>query len=628
MSTTERPKAIAHPRVSSKKQAQEGESLEVQERLAIAFADQRGWDVVKVFKESYSGWKAGRETFVEILAYLDAHPGEISFYIFKSIDRFTRGGTVSYDAMKRDLTKRGVQMVDTTGMIQPTKNTIEDTGFEYPWSRISPSEVTEAVMATTSKGEINVIQTRMIGQEIRLTQRGFKVRRAQDGFRNIKRHDEGKKHTVMEADPERAKYYRAMFELRAAGQLTDEEIVSRINATGFRTRFFNRWDKDHTKPIGTVGGAPLTVKMLQEIVQRPIYAGFICEKWTRYQPVKAQFPGLVSLDTFNKANRGKVFIQDNGDGSYGILHDHFPEKKVVKRMRDNPLFPYKSVVACPECGMPFLGSSSKSKSNRPVPYYHCSRGHKYLGIGKAVFDKTIEDYINDLNLNPESLVSFGAVLRDKFHMRQAEILQETAAAGQSIAELELQKKQAIDSFMVATSPMMQQALEQQAEKLDAQIKAGRTERTKMEVEESDIDAFLKDTEIVMEHPAELLLNPVNTTQLVSLYSLVFEETPTYTEFANGTPKLSWVFRLSEDSGDPESGLAGPVGIEPTLVDLEATVLPLYDGPVRGILTQNRPFGRFWLSMFKNLSDARREREATRAVRAGTVRAHRNEQRSR
>jgi hypothetical protein len=42
--------------------------------------------------------------------------------------------------------------------------------------------------------------------------------------------------------------------------------------------------------------------------------------------------------------------------------------------------------------------------------------------------------------------------------------------------------------------------------------------------------------------------------------------------------LSWIIRLSEDSNDHESVLAGPVGIEPTLSVLETDVLPLNYGP--------------------------------------------------
>ncbi|MEI9932638.1 MAG: hypothetical protein WDM89_19415 [Rhizomicrobium sp.] len=53
--------------------------------------------------------------------------------------------------MKRELTRRGVELVDSYGLIQPTRNTLEDLGFEYDWSRSSPSEITEVVVATSTK---------------------------------------------------------------------------------------------------------------------------------------------------------------------------------------------------------------------------------------------------------------------------------------------------------------------------------------------------------------------------------------------------------------------------------------------------------------------------------------------
>src|SRR3989344_710755 len=310
MNTTSRPKAIAHCRVSSKKQAQEGESLDVQEQIVRAHADRKEWNMVRVWKESYSGRKSTRPVFEEILAYLDANPDTIQYYIFRAIDRFTRGGTGIYDRMKNELARRGVEMVDTMGMIQSSQNTLADLGFEYDWSRYNPSEVTEAVVATTSKQEVTTIETRMIGQEIRLTQQGYKVRWAQDGFRNEKTYDaNGKKRTIMIPDPSRAQYLQAIFRLRSVGQLTDQEIVDEVNGMGYLTRIFKRWNKEHTEQIGAVGGAPLTTKRLQELIQRPIYAGFICEKWTNDKPIQAKFPGLVSLETFNAANRGRGFIQ-------------------------------------------------------------------------------------------------------------------------------------------------------------------------------------------------------------------------------------------------------------------------------------------------------------------------------
>jgi hypothetical protein len=53
-------------------------------------------------------------------------------------------------------------------------------GFEYEWSRTSPSEIAETVIANTAKAEVTNILTRMIGREIELTNQGFKIRQSAD----------------------------------------------------------------------------------------------------------------------------------------------------------------------------------------------------------------------------------------------------------------------------------------------------------------------------------------------------------------------------------------------------------------------------------------------------------------
>lgn len=40
------------------------------------------------------------------------------------------------------------------------------------------------------------------------------------------------------------------------------------------------------------------------------YAGVNPEKWTQGKPVKCKFPGLVSFELFNKANKGKIMISE------------------------------------------------------------------------------------------------------------------------------------------------------------------------------------------------------------------------------------------------------------------------------------------------------------------------------
>ncbi|HEX3810307.1 MAG TPA: recombinase family protein [Rhizomicrobium sp.] len=556
------PACIIHCRVSTTKQAYEGESLEVQEQLCIDISRARGWALAHApWKESFSGRKTERPVFEEILSYLDGHPGGVQYYLFRSIDRFTRGGSLSYEQMKGALRARGVEMVDSYGLIQPVKNTLEDLGFSYEWSRSSPSEIAEVVVATSAKNDLTNILTRIIGQQIRLTQRGYKFRAPNDGFINVRTTVDGRKRTIQKPDPERAKYYIAMFELRAAGQLSDKAICERINAMGYRTKGINRWDKTHTKVLRQTGGKPLTPKLLQQAIKRPMYCGFLCETWTHRKPVKGVFDGLVSVDAFNAANRGKVFLCQSDSGAWELLHDFHPERIISKRNKYNPLFPYRHVVLCPHCRKPLLGSSSRGNGGAHYPAYHCARKHPYFGIPKARFEATFENFIDQLRLRRDALDAVRAALPNRYRARQAEILSSAAQVGVTVAELELHKAESVRAFKFAGSDAMRKGLEDEVAAYEEQIREACAVRTHLEISEEDIARYLNDAETIIEHPRVLLRDPANPLEQKALYDLVFAQLPSYDEIVNRTPKFTVLFSLFSDSMDVESSLVRLSGFE-------------------------------------------------------------------
>jgi len=547
---------IIHCRVSTSKQSQEGESLDVQTAVCSKIAAEKGWALAHApWKESFSGRKT-RPVFAEILAFLDAHRGEVQFYLFRSIDRFTRGGSLAYEQMKRELALRGVEMVDTFGIIQPVINTLEDLGFEYEWSRLSPSKVAEVVAAVAAENEINTILTRLISQEIRLTQRGYKIRGSQDGFRNTKIFVEHRRRTIQEPDPERAKYFIKMFEMRASGQFTDPEICAHLNAEGFRTRRHKRWDRDHQEVIGYGGERPLVPAQLQLFIQRPIYCGIICEKWTRWEPVRAQYLGLVSTELFNAANRGKVFILEEG-GALRILYDYSPEKLIKKLVKNNPLFPYRHVVLCSICRKPLIGSSPRGRTGLRYPTYHCARKHKYLGIRKAALDTATERFIGRIRLIEHTHSLIRARALSLYSNRESERIEAKKAVERTIADLESRKAEALRAFKLATTDLLRRSFEAEATELQNQIDSARAIPANPEISEQEIEQYLLDAERIIEHPSILLESPASTQEQQALYSLVFEQLPTYEEMRDRTAKLLWIYWLFSDDEDPESEYVRP-----------------------------------------------------------------------
>lgn len=560
-SSTQNKKCVVQCRVSSLKQSQEGESLERQEQSIRQFIGSRGWSIVpgnKVWGRAISGRKTDRDDFEEILSFIKDNPGLVDFYVFKSIDRFTRAGTGEYERMKKELMRHGVAMIDTYGIIQPSLNTLEDLGFEYDWSRFYPSEITENVMATTSKQEVTTILTRMLGQEIRLAQQGYRTRAPADGYKNEKVFVEGKKKTIQVPDPERAKYYQAMFELRSRG-LNDDECVQRVNALGFRSKERNRWNKDHTKIIAKRGGKPLTVKQFQRYIENTIYAGVMCEKWTHFKPIKAQYAGLVSIDLFNRANKGRLVIRENADNSVELVRRKSKTGEV--RVRNNPLYPFK-FLHCPHCNSPFLGSSNRGKSGKRYPSYHCARGHKGFRVPKSDFDAAVEKYITSLKFQPDILNALELVFMNKYRQREKEIVKASGDIHQNIADLEAEQAAKLEALVTTKSSVVREKLEKEIEESDKKIKEAQKVRLKIQISRHDIKAFMKDAKQIMEHPAEMLLNPDDPRSLRELFGLVFEDMPTYAEIVSGTPKLSLVFELSSGFVPDKNLLVTLGGFEP------------------------------------------------------------------
>jgi site-specific DNA recombinase len=546
--------------VSSTKQT-EGESLETQEATIRRFVDNRGWNIEpkgKVWATAISGRKAIRDDFEEILAFIRANPGLIQYYVFRSIDRLTRAGSGEYERMKSELAKHGVEMVDTYGIIQPSRNSLEDEGLEYNWSRYFPSETSELIEATRAKSEVRDILTRMVGQSIRNTKNGWRTRRPADGYVNKGVFVEGKRKTIQEPHPERAKFYRAMFDLRAQG-FDDPEVVARLNAMGYRSQVQNRYDKAHKKIIGHTGGLPLTIKQFQRVIKNTIYAGVMCEKWTFNKPIKAKYPGLVNIETFNKANRGTPFIQENADGSLELVQKKSKTGKL--RSKRNPDFPYK-FIPCPICDRPMIGSATKGKAGTRHPAYHCTRNHKRFSRNKADFEKAITEYVNNLRFKPELLNALELTLINKYRQREKEIVSASADIHQNIADLKVEQAARIEAIIGTKSPVVRERLEQEVEEWEVKIKTADKERAKIQITEDDIKSFIAESKAIMEHPAEILLDTTDLKAQEALFQLVFEKMPNYYELLSGTPKLSYVFRLSSDFRPDEEQLVTLRGIEP------------------------------------------------------------------
>jgi len=555
LDSSKRPKAVVPVRVSTRRQAIAGDQ-EIQFKKCKAYADAQGWDV-EVFYLTESGRKQEREEFEKVIEHCINPKNEVSYLLIFNISRFTRLGSADYFRIKKKLENAHIKLRDTDGKIQDTRNTFEDLGLEYEFSLESPSEKQESAEAEEAKSESKKSLQTMLRYEIEYVRLGYWTRRELYGFYNVKIDTDHGERTIMLEKKNEADIMRVIFRMRAQGY-DDKEIVDKANSMGFKTPRQKKRDKsDAKKVIGYIGENPLTVKRMQSMILNTVYAGVISEKWTLYQPVKANFNGLVDIETYNLALRGKKVIE-KVDGKLQILRDQEPRQ----RFKNNPLYPFKG-LRCHICGKPLMASAPQNKAGNHIPRYHCSRNHQYWSENKIDFEKTIYQFIHELRFAKDYFPLFKEIVLDVWRQKQQDATLESLSYGQRVNDLRAEKQLLIDKIKCIDSLVIITELGKELEKVNQELELTELNRNTKESKEHDIDLLLTYTQYFVEHLEELLVDKANPARQTALFELLFEEMPTYQKIVSGTPELSLVFNLNEDSTKAKSSYVETEGIEPS-----------------------------------------------------------------
>lgn len=537
--------AIAAIRVSSAGQGIDGDSPEAQKEQIAAYAKRHNINIKEffIFMESASKKEQPMQKAID---YCRNPKNDIQLFIIKSIDRFTRGGSYVYDHLKMQLERYGVKLVDIYGIISSQKvNTLEHLGISFDWSVYSPTKKAEILEAERSKDEMRDIMSRMIGAEIRYARMGYWVREAPLGYILEKIETPNGKRCILKPHPVESEWFIKMFELRCRGTLDDHQIVEEINKLGFKTRIdYVRDSNDRTKIIKQHGGNKLNIKGLWRYIQNPIYAGVSQEKWTEGQRVKGKYEGLVSIETFNKANRGKITIVQE-DGKITIYKRKPPEYLVKKGVR-NPDFPYKRIVMCPHCEKPLFGSASKGRLGKYYPAYHCNKRGHYFRVPQGEFDKTIERFIKNINLAPGYSDALTNAVITEWDKRQKEMHKDEITFDTKITELKTQIKMTVDKIKLLTSEVAIKYMEQDIIKMEEQMAEFLSEKEKAETTKPiDMKIVMAYIQYFLEHFEFLLLNQSNPINKAGHLGVLFDVAPTYQEINSGTPKLAQFVKLNE-----------------------------------------------------------------------------------
>ena len=556
--------AVIAIRVSSDKQFQQGDSPEAQREQLTRHADNLDVAIKKTFIFAESGAKI-KQPMQEAIDYCRDPKNNIQLFIIKSIDRFTRGGADYYGPLKKQLEEIGVQLIDMYGVISTQRvNTLAHLDITYDWSVYSPSQKTEYLEAERAKDELRDILSRMVGASIRYTRLGYWMRQNPYGFASEKIETKNGKRVILKPHPKEAPFVIRMFELRAAGIKHDNEIVDEINRMGYRSRVhYIRSKQDRTKIIDKRGGNQLDKDAMELILRNPIYAGINNEKWTNGTPVRFAFDGLIDIETFNKANRGKVVVTESGN-DITITTEEAPPHQVNKGRR-NAEFAFRKFVGCSKCGQPMYGSSSRGSNGKRYAAYHCDKGH-YFRVPVADFEATILAAVQRIVVTSEAVEAIQSRVMAEWNRRQAAVESDTALIDEQIKELELESELTLRKLKFLESATAIKFMEEDVMKIGQRIKGLQVERLKKADNNGiNIGVVLGRVMYYLEHLDQIMKKQIDPVKKAQFFGTIFTKIPRYSDLESGTEKpllLTGVSELFQLAAGKIPGMVAPLGLEP------------------------------------------------------------------
>lgn len=369
-------KAIIYCRVSSERQKNEGHGLESQEHRCREYANQKGHEVERVFRDSFSGGGdyLKRPAMAEMLDYMDKKPYNNYFVIFDDLKRLARD-TEQYLKLRKGLQLRGA--------------TVECPNFIFNDS--PEGKYVETIMAAGAELEREQ-NRRQVMQKMKA--------RLEMGYYPFPALPVGYKHDKATV----ASNSNVIFEEPQAN-IVREALEGYANG-----RFLEQIDMQKFLRDSRINGdKPLYLERVKRIlVQSLFYAGWIEYRAWEVSLRKGQHEGIIDLATHEK-------IQDK---LLGKVRHH-------KMQFIHPDFPLRRFVLCGECHHPLTASQSRSRNGQLKPYYRCNQdgcSQKNKSIRRDAMNTDFEAILARIKPSERVLSATKKVIKDVWERKEKGII--------------------------------------------------------------------------------------------------------------------------------------------------------------------------------------------------------------
>ena len=412
--TTEPTSAVIYCRVSSKKQATDGQGLNSQESRCRDYARDKGYRVAAVFTDDVSGGGdfIKRPGMVRLLRYLDENADCPHVVIFDDLKRYARD-TVFHLKLRQEMALRNA--------------TRECLNFRFEDS--PEGEFIETVIAAQSQLERQQ-NSRQVRQKMRArVLAGFWVFRAPVGYRYEKSKAGGK---VLVPDPDAAPIVREALEGFATGRLATQSEVKRY--------------LDLSPGLLYRANEAVYKQRIREILECPIYAGYIEAPAWGIPLMKGQHEPIITYETHRRV----------------LERLHRPEGTFVRQdMRDD--FPLRGLIVCACCERPMTAAWSKGRNGK-YPYYFCQTkgcAHSGKSTRREKIEGEFETLLDHLRPSAPVMAMLRVMVAETGDERQRTQAQQSAALKTELAEVERKKGLILNRLLAASEPALVSIYEDQ-----------------------------------------------------------------------------------------------------------------------------------------------------------------------
>ena len=494
-------KTIIYCRVSTKEQADQGFSLEGQEKECRSFAINNGYEIDKVFIEKGESAKTQERTQLKnLIKFCVENKKKISSLIVWKLDRLTRN-VGDYAELTKNFASLEIVILSAT-----ENNEDNSTG-----------KLMRNIISSFAQYENDIKKERTINGMKRAVEDGRWAWRAPIGYKQTR--DNLNKPLLVPTGE--SIFIVEAFKLAETRLYTQVEIVQKLRKKGFKR---------------------VSKNLLNRILRNEIYAGFINVPWFP-DYIDARHETIISKETFFN-------VQLILDGKRSV---------VAPKVRNHPDFPLRNFIRCSNCDTKLTGGWSTGRNGVKYAYYSCRTKGCSLNVRKADLETSFYEYLKGFQPKQGVLDLFEQIVLDVWRDRQSTRAKEGYKYEKELKKLR-DKRDRIDDLLIQGA-FDEETYKRKSEDIKGEMVAVKMDLSDSKTEIDDIEGCVLYCKHFLLNIADLwAASDHNLKQ--RFQTLIFPDKIYYENKAFRTTATAMLFKCLRSENRLKSYLVPPRGFEP------------------------------------------------------------------